>query len=352
MTPSMTSAQRFAAVLSQRLPDRVPFVLPVVMQGARELGLSIADYFRDPEAVVEGQLRLRARYRHDALLGFLYSAQEIEAFGGDTIFRDDGPPNAGVPVIRTPSDIDRLRPPNIDTSPTLQRVLRVIRLLKSRAGDDVPVFGSVIAPFSLPVMQMGFEAYLLLMHEDPARHQRLLQINEEFAVAWANAQLQAGAYAITYADPVGSPTIVPLDLYRRTGFPLACRTISRIQGACAMSFASGRSLAVIEEVVQTGVKAMVACAQEGLATTKAACRGRLVVMGALDAIAMRRWTPQQAEQGVKDAIAQAGPGGGYVLSDHHGEIPWQVPDEVLMAISDAVHRWGAYPLDWVSTHGS
>ena len=62
---------------------------------------------------------------------------------------------------------------------------------------------------------------------------------------------------------------------------------------------------------------------------------------------MRRWTPQQAEAAVKRAIAKAGRGGGLILSDNHGEIPWQVPDEVLLAIRDAVDQWGQYPLDWV-----
>lgn len=42
-----------------------------------------------------------------------------------------------------------------------------------------------------------------------------------------------------------------------------------------------------------------------------------------------------------------GNGGGFILSDNHGEIPWQVPDEVLMAISEAVHKWGRYPLTWI-----
>jgi uroporphyrinogen decarboxylase len=87
---------------------------------------------------------------------------------------------------------------------------------------------------------------------------------------------------------------------------------------------------------------------EDLAATKAVCRGRLAVMGNLNAIEMRRWTPAVAEVRVKEAIAKAGPGGGYVLTDNHGEIPWQVPNEILLAVSSAVHRWGRYPLDWVA----
>ena len=55
----------------------------------------------------------------------------------------------------------------------------------------------------------------------------------------------------------------------------------------------------------------------------------------------------EAQLKVKEAIAQAGPGGGFVLSDNHGEIPWQVPEDVLLGISAAVEEWGRYPLNWV-----
>jgi uroporphyrinogen decarboxylase len=47
---------------------------------------------------------------------------------------------------------------------------------------------------------------------------------------------------------------------------------------------------------------------------------------------------------VKDALAKGGPGGGFILSDNHGEIPLQVPDSVLESISETVLRWGKYPL--------
>ncbi len=70
-------------------------------------------------------------------------------------------------------------------------------------------------------------------------------------------------------------------------------------------------------------------------------------MGNLNGVEMRRWTPGQIEANVKDAIAKAGPGGGFILSDNHGEIPWQVPDEVLSGVSEAVREWGRHPLEWI-----
>ncbi|MCI5137983.1 MAG: methylcobamide--CoM methyltransferase MtbA, partial [Candidatus Electrothrix sp. AR1] len=80
------------------------------------------------------------------------------------------------------------------------------------------------------------------------------------------------------------------------------------------------------------------------AELKAICRGRLTILGNLNGIEMRRWTPEQAEGKVREAISKAGAGGGFVLTDNHGEIPWQVSEEVLTAISEAVHRWGIYPI--------
>jgi uroporphyrinogen decarboxylase len=352
MTPAaMTSAQRLGTAMSHREPDRVPFLLPSVLQGAREVGLSIQDYFKRPELVAEGQWRIRKKFGHDALVGFMYGAVEVEAWGGEVIFRDDGPPNSGEPFLKHPSDIEHLHPPTIKDSSCLLKVLRLIRLLKEKAGTDVPVLGSVISPFSLPVMQMGFENYLVLLHEHPKRVEQLMRLNEEFCVAWANAQLDAGAGAIAYADPVSSPSIIPREMYLKTGFLVARRTIARIRGAVATSFASARCLPIINDVVLTGSIGVGVSAMEDLAEVKDACRGKLTVMGNLNAIEMRRWTAAEAQAKVREAIAKAGVGGGFVLTDNHGEIPWQVPDDVLFAIADAVREWGQYPLDWVTSYG-
>lgn len=344
---SSTSMQRVLTTLGQREPDRVPLFLLVTMHGARELGLSIRSYFAESRTVCEGQLRMRARYRSDCLYAFFYASLEVEAFGGETVFIEDGPPNAGAPVIRRPADIDRLEPPRVADSPCLHRVLAAIGAMKAAVGDTVPIVGVVMSPFSLPVMQMGFERYLDLMHGDADRLARLLQVNEAFCVDWANAQLSAGATAICFFDPVSSVTNVPPALYRRLGQPSAQRTLARIQGPTATHLASGRALGIVADIAATGTAVLGVSALEDLTQLKAAAAGRLSLLGNLNGIAMRGWTDAEAEQAVKAAIAAAGPGGGFILSDNHGEIPYQVPEAVLSAVADAVDRWGRYPLDWI-----
>ncbi len=343
----MTSLQRVLTTLGHQEPDRVPLFLLVTMHGAKELGLSIQEYFSRPEYVVEGQLRLRKKYRHDCAVPFFYAAVEVEAWGAEVIYREDGPPNSGEPCIRKLEDIDALDVPKVKDTPCLQKVLKAIEMLQHNVGDDAPIIGTVMSPFSLPVMQVGFDRYIELVYEHPDLFQRLMQVNEAFCAEWANAQLAAGATAICYFDPVSSTTIMPREKYLATGFHVAKRTLGQIQGPIAIHLASGRCLPIVNDIAQTGASVVGISVLEDLAEVKAACQGKMAVLGNLNGIEMARWTPQQAEDRVKEAIAKAAPGGGFILSDNHGEIPWQVPDDILSAISEAVHTYGQYPLSWL-----
>ena len=346
MTGKMTSLERVLTTLGHKEPDRVPLFLLVTMHGAKELGLGLQEYFSRGEHVAEGQLRLREKYGHDCLSSILYAPLEVEAWGGEVIFRDDGPANSGEPLILDVEQIPSLEPPDVATSRVLARALRATEILTQRS-HDVPIVGSVVSPFSLPVMQLGFETYLDLMFERRDLFERLMAVNEEFCVAWANAQLAAGATALGYFDPVSSPTVVSPERYRETGFKVAQRTIARIKGPTATHFASGLCAGIIDDVARTGTAGVGVSAEEDLAALKRAAAGKLTLLGNLNGITMRRWTAERAEAEVKAAIAAAAPGGGFILADNHGEIPFQVPDEVLHAIAAATRRWGRYPIDWL-----
>ena len=341
---SMTSMERVMTALGHKEADRVPFFLLCTMHGAKELGLGIREYFSKAEHVIQGQLRLREKYQHDCLYALLYGAAEAEAFGAEVIWYEDGPPNSGEPFIKRPKDILTLEVPCVDQVPCLQRGLKVIAGLKEQVQDTVPIIGVVISPFSLPVMQMGFPAYIDLMYEQPDLFRRLMAINQEFCLAWANAQFKAGATVICYFDPLASPDMVPPELYRATGWGLVRHCLSRFQGPAAVHLGSSRCLPILDELSSTGAAVVGISALEDLAQLKAAAQGKIALLGNLNGITMRRWTCEEAIQKVKEVLAIAAPGGGFILGDNHGEIPWQVSDEILMEISTAVQEWGRYPL--------
>lgn len=353
MTSHTTSMERVVAALSHREPDRVPLFLLFGCAAAREIGLSVREYTSRPDLVAEAQIMLRRKYGTDCLYGFIYAAVETEAMGGDLLYLDEAPPLAGAPIFSSGKDIRAFEPPKPEEAPSLRRVLDAIAEMQRRSGNEAPIIGVVISPFSLPIMQMGFERYLDLLGNvlhgvETAREllDELLRKNLHFCEAWARAQIAAGAHALVYFDPVSSPTMVPGELFdvgKRTA-RLALEALRATGAPMACHFASGRSGALVDDLVDIGFSAMSASMDEDLAELKKKAAGRIALVGNLDGISMRHWTPVEAERRVRAAVEAAGPGGGFLLSDQHGEIPWQVPETVISAISDAARRWGTYPI--------
>ncbi len=338
--------ERVLTAVSHKEPDRVPLLLLLSIYGARERQMTGKEYFSKPETVIETQLMMLKKYRNDCLYTFTYAAAEVEAFGSEVIFYNDGPPNAGEPIIRKPEQINNLSVPEIEKCKSLMNVLEITEALKNRVGDTVPIIGVVMSPFSLPVMQLGFEKYLELLYFKPEQFDKLMNINKEFCVKWANAQLKAGATAICYFDPLASPTIIEHKTYLNKGNPIACEVISRINGATAIHLASGSVLPVLDDIIKTKTAIVGISPTEDLTLIKKAARNRITLLGNLNGIDMINWNSEITERHVKEVISKAGHGGGLLLSDCHGEIPYQVSEEVLTAVSEAVNKWGIYPLKW------
>ena len=342
----LTSLERVLTTIGHQEPDRVPLFLLLATYGAKELNMSVKDYFSSADNVVRAQLLMREKYNTDCLYTFFYAPIEIEAWGGEVIFVEDGPPNSGNPFIQSIQQIDTLTVPKIKEIPALMRVLETTQKLKEKVGQEVPIIGVVVSPFSLPVMQMGFEKYLEILYFREEYFEKLMKINEAFCQEWANAQLEAGATAICYFNPLASPTIIERSLYLKTGYPVDVRTLSGIKGPTATHLASGITLPVIEDLAKTGTAIIGFSAKDDLETIKAMSQNKLCLLGNLNGIEMIHWDEQQVEKHIKDILSKAGVGGGLILSDNHGEIPWQVSEQTLLHIAKAVQKWGNYPLKW------
>lgn len=347
MKNKITSLQRVLTTLGQKEPDKVPLFLLFSHYGAKELGIEIKDYFSNSENVVEAQLKLCKKFNNDCLFPFFYASAEVEAFGGNSIFVKNGPPNAGAPVLSSAKQIEKLKLPEIYESKVLVRVLETIKKLKQETQDSKPIIGVAVSPFSLPIMQMGFDKYLDLLYSEPLLFEKLMAVNEQFCIHWANAQVEAGATAICYFDPVSSPTVIPRAMFLEKGFERTKRTIAKIKAPVATHLASGRSMPIIQDLAKTGTLILGASSDEDIGELKKQAEGKLSLLGNLNGIEMCRWTEAEAEQAVKDIIFKAGKGGGLIIADNHGEIPYQVSEKILHKISESVQKWGKYPLTWI-----
>ena len=340
----MNSMERVMAAISHQEPDRIPIFHLFSHYGAKELNLSIKKYFKKPENVVKAQVLMREKYSNDCFYTFYYAPIEIEAFGGEVVYIKEGPPNSGEPLIREINEIKELDIPKIENSKGLQKVLETTRSLKRIGGDEIPIIGVVMSPFSLPVMQMGFEKYLELMYFRKEEFNLLMQINQEFCINWANAQLKSGATAICYFDPLASPTIIEREKYLQTGYKIAKNTISKINGAVATHLASGRALSVVDDIASTGSAVIGFSSEDNITKIKEKAKDKICLLGNLNGLEMASWSKQKAQSEVKKLIDFGAKDGGLIISDNHGEIPWQVPEDILLEITQTVIEYGKYPI--------
>jgi uroporphyrinogen decarboxylase len=344
MSMGMSPMERVLTTLRHQEPDRVPLLLSLTMHGAKALGMSIESYYSKSENLVKGQESLFRRYGHDVLNTFTHASAEFEAFGGTTTYYEDGPPNSGKPVILAMEDIERLERPDPLSHAGLRVIIDATRGLREAVGPEVPILGVVISPFSMPVMQMGFENYFDLMYTETKAFEHLVHINESFAVEFANLQFEAGATAMVLFDPVSSTTIIPRDKYIETGFKSAKRTIRALKGPVFTHFASGRILPIIDKIIETGTIGVGVSTDEDLGTLKRACGNRLTLVGNLNGVEMPNWNVSDVDRNVKEAIRKGASGGGFILSDNHGEIPYQVSDRIIEEIAKTTYLHGKYPI--------
>ncbi len=340
----MNSFERTMAAISHKEADRVPLFLLLSLHGAKELQIPIKKYFSKPENVVKAQLKMKEKYQNDCIYTFFYAPIEIEAFGGEVVFVDDGPPNSGEPFIRNFEQISRIKAPLVYETDCLKKVLTATELLKKEVRNETPIIGVVMSPFSLPVMQMGFEKYLEMIYFRKDEFKKLMEVNEAFCVEWANAQLEAGATAICYFNPLASPNMIERDTYLTTGYLTDRRTIARVKGPTATHLASGITIPVIDDLIATGTAVLGFSESDDLAVIKEATRNKICLLGNLNGIDMVNWDYKKTNDTIQNLISKAGDGGGLIISDNHGEIPWQVSEDTLLELSEAVRKFGTYPL--------
>lgn len=342
----MNSFQRVITTLSHEEPDMVPVFPFLTLHGSKELGLTIKEYFSDYKNIVEGQKRLYNKFKSDCILGFTYAGKEVEAFGGDVVFFEDGPPNAGEPVIKGLRDIETLQIPAINDCRALQMPLMILKTLSETYKGRVPIIGGVISPLSLPVMLMGFERWLETMFEDPSAAYAFTLKLKDFTIDWANAQFYAGADAIGYFNPFASSEILTREMFLK--FDMSREIVRYIKGPVIFGAVGAAVTSNLDLLSDTGfVGIMVSCRDNIDEIKKRLSSKRVSVVGNLNNVSMIEWTPETMENEVKQCIKQGGKGGGYIVSDQHGEIPYQLSDEVIHSMVESARKWGKYPLDWI-----
>ena len=169
----------------------------------RDLMEAVGAYF--PEAHLDAEKMAALAMAGHAVLGFdvvmpLFSVcHEAAAMGSRVGW--GGPnamPESGKPIFKDYHDI-RI-PSDLLTRPGCRVPLEAIRLLKRRLGDDAAVCGKVMGGWTQGYHYFGVENFLMGTLDDPDKTRRIVDKLCEVTIAFARAQIDAGADCILLAD--------------------------------------------------------------------------------------------------------------------------------------------------------
>jgi uroporphyrinogen-III decarboxylase len=168
------------------------------------------DYFTDPASMLTYQAgkieRHLATFDDDyipMLMPWYGTAVVPSALGSCVLFQRGMEPAVQAPVIREPSEIRRLRPPDPRKDGLMPRVLETISYFREHS--DLPImFTDAQGPFNIALTLCGAENLFVWTYEYPSLVHELMDFCTEVLIDWIRTQKrQAGQARESGAFPHG-----------------------------------------------------------------------------------------------------------------------------------------------------
>lgn len=339
----ITGMERLAAAVAGKAADRVPVFCNLIDQGARELGVSLRDYYSSGARVAEGQLRMREKYGHDNVWGLFYVGKEAEALGcRDILFAEDGPPNVADMMIKSPEDVHRLTiPDDLEALPALAEVLECLRILRREVGGRFPICAYATASLSLPAILVGMDRWLELLFLGPAEvRDELLAKCSDFVQRFVTVLRRAGADLVIYSNPLGSTELVPRRTFLELSLPWIERDLGPLDRAGLVYYCGlSRMGDVLGDVLEkTGLSAYYLGPRDDVGRAKATLSGRALCAGVIDDVSLIDWSPAQIRAEVKRIIDAGKPGGRFLFGT--GLMPLPIPERSIRVLLEAAFEFG------------
>ena len=224
----MTSKERIEATLRGQPRDRVA-VTPIFMAWAAHfINRTYRDYYLNGDVLVESQLAVVKAFAIDQISAISDPWREASAYGMAFEYPEQGVGKPHGYILDSPQDIGKL---NIDilSSPRVQQRIESVAAMAGRIGQTHSVLGWVEGALAEFCDLRGVERTMLDLIDNPDLYHQAAQLITRNAIAFAVAQLHAGADTIGIGDAAAS--LVGAALYEACVLPYEKRLIDAIHNA-------------------------------------------------------------------------------------------------------------------------
>jgi len=396
----MTGRERIALTMRHKEPDRVPVMCQLSI-GHYNLngGYKPHEIWYETEAFADATVKLARRYRFDGILVVLagrprnyldqnlLSIEETEEGewltwrNGDRTFMpwDDMPhhypADSSRPVRANYETFDPERDirqidgylghiwnalyhiqevPGKDQGPLVagaipEYLFRAFDLVKSRAGHELSVHGSIYSPVTHFFELFGYEDALVGLATDPGRAHAVLERLADGVIAWALALAGRGADALDHSSAFVAAPFLSRKMYQEFVVPYERRVNEAVKAAGGVIYTHscgriGDRLDLLEATGTLGIDTLdpPPLGNGDLATAKRDFGDRLFFKGNMNSVALLNYRTEA------EVIAEATrplligkPGAGYILSTACSVAPrvepWKL--ELLTPLAEEIGRY-------------
>ncbi len=331
----MTSKERVRAVINGQEPDYLPVLNPTTLV-TFELMQRTGCYFPQAHLDADKMAALAAAGHNvcgfDSLMPYLSIHLEAAALGCEIDWGnvDRLPAVTGYPV----QDAAAFKvPPNFLDRKPIKALLSAIKTLRQKYGADVPIIGKVVGPWTLAYHLYGVANFLMDVILAPDRVAELIATLKEVPLAFAQAQIEAGADMVTWSDHV-TGSLVSRKTYEDFLFPVHVECLTSLKDVPCILHVCGDVLDRLDLFARTGFGIFHIDSRNSLPEARRITDGRMLLTGNIN---NPRVLLNGGREDVRQEAARAVREGIRLISPECG-LPTRVPNANLVELVKTVRR--------------
>ena len=304
----MNAKERVMAVINHQKPDRMPCFganSTVTYEQMEKVGAYWPEGHVDAETMAKQALAAYTVLGLDAVRVPFCQTFEAVALG---CIRKPGKVREleGFPGIEHPP------PYKLDDTPKfpddflsrgyIPQLLKAVEILKKEVGDEVPVVGGIIGPFTIVGSLLDSVPLLKATFKTPDKIPPFLEVAEKAGTMLAKALIDAGADIISCEDMTASPELIDPKTYREFELQYQRRQFEAIPVPTILHIC-GNVDPIVEWMGQTGANILSLEPKASAQLARRKCGSDIILMGGVDtATTLYMKDPETVKQGCEETI--------------------------------------------------
>jgi MtaA/CmuA family methyltransferase len=329
----MNGYERYTAILNGAPVDHLPRT-PILMQYAAEyIGSDYAAFASDHRILVEANQKCATDFGIDQLSCISDPYRETHGFGSTVEYVKDGPPRSTHPLQHNKDLSALLKPSPLKSERMLDRV-KAVEGYKASFPSEHSILGWVEGPVAEAADLRNVTTFMMDLMDDEVFAGELMDICLDVGIAFARAQVEAGADTIGIGEAIASQ--IDPGTYEKLIQPREKLLVKSIQdmGAHVKLHICGDITHLLPGIADLGVNVLDIDHMVDMATVRQAVGDQVALAGNMDPVSIvKNGSPDKIRNAIKKTYEEVG--NPYIVNAGC-EIPSGTPHENLRALCQPV----------------